>query len=252
MFKLKNIVIVSVLIFSDALFAITNVEGVRLKEEGNVFAGSVGASFEGRSGDKDTEERGLNFRLDYTQDNNNILALFDRKLEKYNGITGSDEQYSHLRYTRKVMNRVSVEAYSQRQVDEFLLMDLRALNGGGLRFALHKSDKVWSANLGLGAYRTKEAFSDPLLETETYQRYATYLSGKWALKEGLGLSNTLYYQPRTNDIDDIYMFNAFELGMSVIANLKLSFKHKLSFDSKPLLDLPKTRREYGFELEWEF
>lgn len=252
MLKIRNTIFVIALLLSGNLFAITNIEGVRLKEEGNVFAGSVGASFEGRSGDKDTEERGLNFRLDYTQDKNNILALFDKKVEKYNGITGSDEQYSHLRYTRKVFNRVSVEAFSQRQVDEFLLMDLRALNGGGLRFALHKSDKVWSANLGMGAYRTKETFTDPLLQTETYHRYASYLSGQWALREGLGLSNTVYYQPRTTDIDDIYMFNSFEIGVSVISNLKLSFKHKLSLDSKPLLDLPKTRRQYGFELEWEF
>lgn len=250
--KLNASIFLLAVFISGNAFAITNVEGVRLKEEGNIFSGSVGASFEGRSGDKDTDERGFNFRLDATKEANNILTLYDKKLEKYNNTISSDEEYAHLRYTRKLMDVVSVEVFSQRETDRFLLMDLRALNGAGLRFNLHKNDQIWSANLGVGAYRTKEAFSDPTFDTETYNRYATYLSGKWAIIEGLGLSNTVYYQPRTSDFDDIYAFNSLELGATMVAHLKLSFKHKLSFDSKPLLDLPKTRREYGFELEWEF
>ena len=239
-------------LYSLQLHAITNIESIRLVDPEDGLKGRIGVSLGGQSGDKEKERRSLNFRLDYTTGKNNVLAIYSSSFEKTNDATSSDEDFGHLRYTRGLTDVLSFEFFGQYQYDRFLLMEKRSLAGGGLRYLIERNERKWSFYCGLGAYHTREEFSDESIPSEHYERYNSYISGGWKITEGVVASNTLYYQPRTDDTSDVYAFNAFQLSIAMAASMKLNLNHLYAYDSEPLLDLAKVRSQYGFEVVWEF
>lgn len=246
-------VVLSILFFvSMPAFSITNIESVRLYKPEDGLSGSIGINLSGESGDKEKDARQSSLRLDYTHAKHNYLGIVSVDFEEVNGRTSTDDRFAHLRYTYSVSHSTAIESYLQSEQDKFLTRDKRNLIGMGGRFLLEREDDRWSYFTGAGIYHTQEYYSNVGLDTEEYERFNFYLNGSWRIVEGISMSNTFYYQPRTNDIDDVYLLNAFLLAIDMAASLKLKFNHLYMYDSEPVLDLPKVTSRYSIEVAWQF
>ena len=141
----------------------------------------------------------------------------------------------HLRVTRRVSKRWSLEAFGQAEYDEFLLLIRRTLIGSGPRLSLLHTDPL-SLKLGT-AYMLENELLDKTVVDEKPEtlahRWSSYMSAKGELGAHVGWDATLYIQPRLTDFNDFRLLVAATLSVALKDQLEFQLEFESRLDNKP-------------------
>jgi hypothetical protein len=154
----------------------------------------------------------------------------------------NNQAFGHLRYNLDLSPIISLEAYSQAQWDEVQEIDIRFLNGAGLRFELLQNDTA-SFYFGLSYMLEYEETSErpEAITINEHQRLSTYLSGQLGLNPFLNFNYVLYFQPRPAELEDFRISSNIGLSIRLSGKINFTTSASLLYDSRPPATVPKTQ-----------
>lgn len=250
---LQSVYLFLLMVLSVETLAITNIESQRKREEVQGLQGEVELALSGKSGNSDKESTELGVRLDYRQQQHQILGILNHEREKNDGIENSDNSFAHLRYIQHRSDTFAWESFVQYQEDAFRSLDARSLVGAGARFNISPKSESYLLIVGAGAYYTEEVYNLEMGKLrEDYLRGNSYISYTQPLGPNATLSNTLYWQPRFSQPSDSYVYNHLSLDVVVTKALLLRVTLETQYDSDPVEDVENTDHSYVTSLLYRF
>lgn len=224
---------------------IVNVENARMQSDTVGWLGSVGASFSVIKNTTQIFSIGIDAHVQYKTKNNQSIWLL---LGDYNFLKAQNKRFVsddlfHLRYNKKITNRLRWEAFTQYQNNNIMNVASRFLLGTGPRFKLVElsSFKLYAATL-LMYEREKEISATNVLHSDL--RNSSYVSFTWFPKDYITMIGTTYYQPKLDKISDYRILNQLLLKIKATKRFSLSLKWNYLFDSFPAGTAPNT--SYNF------
>ncbi|MFT4805678.1 MAG: hypothetical protein ACI9YE_002901, partial [Psychroserpens sp.] len=159
----------------------------------------------------------------------------------------------HLRYNRKISERVKWEAFTQAQYDAISEIDFRGLIGTGPRFKLTKSDDYRFYLGTLIMYEYEKASSVISNRTQNDLRGSVYLSFSLYPTETISIISTSYYQPKLNEFSDYRFSSNTSLLFEIFKNLAFKTNFNFFYDAIPVSsNIPKTQFELTNGLIYSF
>lgn len=231
-------------------FAIVNAEDIDFSDaEG--FGGKIAASAGGNSGNSSKFTSEANTRLVWRHGPHTELAAASYSYGKSRGVRDTNKAFAHLRHRYRFVDHWEVEAFAQAQQNEFALLKLRTLFGGGLRWSTHNDD--WSAAIGAGSFyereRLKPAANEPVSKL---WRGNAYLSLGYRLNDHVAFANTVYYQPAWKQPADYRLLDDGSLSVGLTESIDLKLTVELAKDSRPPLGVKALDTAYKTGLEMHF
>lgn len=181
-------------------------------------------------------------RLQYNTEKNLYLFINDLKLEQIEDNSFVNKGIQHLRYNRKIIERLKLEVFAQSQYDAISDIKFRGLLGIGPRFKLSKSQD-YRFYLGTLLMYEHEESSDSATEILRDVRGSAYFSCSLYPLEHISLVSTTYYQPLLKQFSDFRISNETSLGIKVLKNLLFKTTFTYNFDASPIVGIPKTQYE---------
>ena len=232
-------------LFSSAfVFSQINTEAMRNSQDEYGFTNAFGFDLGFEKSNEEVVEIAGKYRLDYvTRDGlHSFLVLnYENGYEKENDITNSivNKGFSHLRFTKNLLNNIFVEFFVQYGFNDFLLMKERLLYGSGFRYRFFDSEKM-NTHIGIGLMQEDEIYDLENNQDMSLIRSTNYITWKIKLSNNAQLGNTAYFQFDTKRSKDNRML--YDGDLSIALNEKLSFNFMINYrqDSEPHGDLGKT------------
>jgi putative salt-induced outer membrane protein YdiY len=169
------------------------------------------------------------------------------------GVTSRLSHFAHWRWTAMWWKRLGSEVFAQLQVNRFLRLKARTLVGTGARVVLVNTT-TFRIFAGTGIMAEHEKLLS-LVGTEDqsdtiFARSTSYLTTRATLLDGkLIASNTIYVQPRVDDLDDIRALEEFTLAVPIGEHLTFSTSFSYQRDTTPPTDVEKTDKSLASSLE---
>ncbi|WP_405572859.1 DUF481 domain-containing protein [Winogradskyella sp. Asnod2-B02-A] len=221
---------------------IVNVESLRRVSDTSKWSGATNLDIGLIKNTKSIFKISNKIRLQYNTYKNLYLFVNDLKLDKIEGNSFVNKGIQHIRYNRKILNRLKLEVFVQSQYDAISDIKFRGLLGIGPRFKLSKSDK-YRLYLGtLFMFEHEEASEDSIKILRDF-RGSTYFSCSLYPLENISLVSTTYYQPLLKQFSDFRISNETSIGIKVLKNLLFKTTFTYNFDANPIIGIPKTQYE---------
>jgi hypothetical protein len=147
----------------------------------------------------------------------------------------------HLRYRRKLTDRVSAEVFAQHEYNEFRRLQLRALLGAGPRIVLFVNDTAgltFGAALMLEHERNRKDGEVDAGARYTDPRLSSYLLARVKLMENINLVETVYFQPRVTRPSDLRVLNETLFAVTPNPRVTVGIGFNLTYDSAPPATVP--------------
>ena len=230
---------------------IVNVESLRRTSDTSKWSGSAALDV-GLIKNTNSIFRITNrIRLQYNTNDNLYLFINDINLQRIEDNSFVNRGIQHLRYNKKVAERIKVEAFAQSQYDAVSDIKFRGLLGAGPRFKLTKN-KNYRFYLGtLIMYEYEEA-SDPEIAILRDFRGSTYFSLSMFPVENLSIVSTTYYQPLLKEFSDYRISNETSVAFQILRNLAFKTSFTFNFDTEPIIGIPKTQYELTNGIVYSF
>lgn len=191
-------------------------------------------------------------QVEYKLDKNLLLFLLDGYFLSAGGKQFNNAGFVHLRYNRKLTDALSLEFFTQAQFNRLLLIELRALGGGGLRYRLYKNDSGKSRIYVGSAYLFEHnTFTDETADRD-WHRLSNYLSFTFRPWQGVTLVSTTYFQPQITDWGNYRLST--EARLDTPLGKKLSFFTDFSMQTDKALpnDAPDVTYTWQNGLAYKF
>lgn len=147
-----------------------------------------------------------------------------------NGYELSNSGLIHIRYNRKLNEKIRLEAFTQYQYNRILGIESRKLIGIGPRYKINKSVKT-VFYIGSLLMQEFEKASDNM-KTISYQRLSNYLSLSIKNKaKTLEFASVVYYQPNVNLWEDFRLSSQTSLSFNITSKLQFINSVNYGFDS---------------------
>ena len=221
---------------------IVNVESLRRISDTSKWSGAANLDIGLIKNTKSIFRITNKIRLQYNTEKNLYLFINDLKLEQIEDNSFINKGIQHIRYNRKLLERLKLEVFAQSQYDAISNIKFRGLLGIGPRFKLTKSDNFRYYLGTLFMYEHEEA-SDNTIEVLRDFRASTYFSCSLYPVENISLVSTTYYQPLLKQFSDFRISNETSLGIKVLKNLLFKTTFTYNFDASPIIGIPKTQYE---------
>ncbi len=169
------------------------------------------------------------FQIEVHQKKRSFLSISQFTFVKAGGERFVNQGFQHLRFTRELSSKFSLESFGQIQYNQLIFIKLRALAGGGLRFHLvdKKKEKV---NFGLSTmYEYDEEQGDVSRDDI---RMSTYFSAAIRMGENAIISSTSYFQPLINKMADYRLSTETQLRVTLLGNVAFINTFSLTYDSR--------------------
>jgi len=228
--------------FSTSYAQIVNVESLRRVSDTSKWSGATNLDIGLIKNTKSIFKITNKIRLQYNTDKNLYLFINDLKLEQIEDHSFVNKGIQHIRYNRKLMERIKLEAFAQSQYDAISDIKFRGLLGIGPRFKLSKSDNYRFYLGTLFMFEHEEAL-DNSIETLRDFRASTYFSCSLYPLENVSIVSTTYYQPLLKQLSDFRISNETSIGIKVLKNLLFKTTFTYNFDESPIIGIPKTQYE---------
>ncbi len=189
-------------------------------------------------------------RLDYRSGNyySFLVITYERGSQGNNVFV--NKGFAHYRHILRLRRNLLVEAFLQKEFDDFILLNDRNLIGGGVRLpvvnATQDSSKILQRQLFLGLgimWENEELNENQRIETNMV-RSTNYISLIWQFEERVKFSLIAYYQVSTEQFSDYRILTesalTFRLGKVVVFQTALRFR----FDNEP----PSNVKKHDLEL----
>ncbi len=181
------------------------------------------------------------------------LFVNDLNFQKIGGNSLVNRETQHLRYNRKISERVKWEAFTQAQYDAISEIDFRGLIGTGPRFKLTKSDDYRFYLGTLIMYEYEKASSVISNRTQNDLRGSVYLSFSLYPTETISIISTSYYQPKLDEFSDYRFSSNTSLLFEIFKNLAFKTNFNFFYDAIPVSsNIPKTQFELTNGLIYSF
>jgi hypothetical protein len=243
-----------VLFFSLSIVAsgqILNVEKARVeRDSSHYFTGKLGVNLNlfnratGREGKTD-HFIGLtgNGNVGYVSEHNTYLLLGSYNYVRLRSATQVETGYVHGRVTFRRQQRLSYESFGQLQYDYNRGLELRALVGAGIRFAVVRKENL-RFNLGTGVMYEHERWHN--LAEDRYikkgmPKLSNYASVRLPLNPYLELSTIHYYQVGYDQPHDQFR-HRFSGDVSLVVKvntwLQLTTNFSHTYENQPIVPIP--------------
>lgn len=170
----------------------------------------------------------IGLRTDYIHKYHHLYLLGSTGYGEENANAFQNQKFGHLRWTWMFLGDVGVEVFSQAESDEFKLLRLRQLNGGGVRAVLVEEKGLLFA-VGVGAMSDYERVATG---SDLVARGTSYLS---LSNEGARMKSTLvgYFQPKLRSFADYRVLLQGALEFPIIKKLSWVNLISYAYDTEP-------------------
>lgn len=235
-FLVKTFFILSILLFSSNSFAFLNVESLRANSKKGI-SGALDLSLSGQSGNTERTNYSLSTFNKFSNSKHSLLLIASYAYGESAGERDLNRGHTHIRLTRRSERPVFLEIFNQFQFSEFQRLDLRILNGAGLRYKLIKNERT-SFYAGTGVFYEIEELKG--LEGVDTFRGNFYLSLVYKPSDRLTFTLTDYYQPILDGLKDFRTQADLGLLNKLTDKLSLGLTVSYSYDSRPPEEVEKT------------
>ena len=232
---------------------VINVETLRKPSDSTKWTGSVSLDISLIKNINNIFRIANKAHVQYKDDNNLWLLVNDINFQKIEGNSLVNRGTQHLRYNRRITEKIKWEAFAQAQYDAISDISLRALVGSGPRFNLSVSEK-YKFYLGtLVMYEYEKATNNIPDRLQEDIRGSTYLSFSLYPTETLSIISTSYYQPRVNKFKDYRLSSNTSVLFKILDDLAFKTTFNYFFDAFPVSTaIPKTQYELTNGLLYSF
>lgn len=246
--RLSFILVAAPLIFScHTSNAFLNIESLRTVDQKG-FNGAVGLSFSGKSGNVNRNNFNFESLNRYQSDRSEFLLTGSYTYGESASVRDVNQGYTHVRYTHITDKPVFFEAFNQLQFSEFQRLDLRALNGIGLRYKIFKEERVFFF-AGSSVFHETERLEG--LEGNNNFRGNLYLSLVLKPNKNTVISMINYYQPVVDDFKDFRIQVDLDFQNKLTKKLSIGTKFNFAHDSRPPAAVELTDSLYMFSFNYE-
>jgi hypothetical protein len=232
---------------------VINVETLRKSTDSTKWTGSASLDFSLIKNTNDIFRIANKAHVQYKDSMNLWLFVNDINLQKIEGNSLVNRGTQHLRYNRRLTQRVKWEAFIQAQYDAISDINLRALVGTGPRFKLSENDN-YKFYLGTLIMYEHEKASDAVVNRlQEDIRGSAYLSFSIYPTEPLSIISTSYYQPRVDKFKDYRLSSNTSVLFKILDDLAFKTTFNYFFDAFPVTtEIPKTQFELTNGLLYSF
>jgi len=232
---MKKILLIIALLLPSFAFSQVNIESIRNgKESKNPIWGETKGGLELQRGNVEINAIDLDFLIHFKKNNHHVFLQSKTSQGKQGDTKFKNSSFLHLRWTWMFTKIIGVELFSQLQHDEFKALEIRQLNGIGIRSELFHS-KTFSLSLGSGAMTDFERLTSK--EENNVIRSTSYITAIKTFnknKKNLILF-TLYYQPLFTNPEDYRINLEANVRTSLISFWNISLDNSINYlyDTNP-------------------
>lgn len=214
---------------------IMNVEKLRMESDSG-WVGKVKGSYNINKSSRKIKQLQTNLHIQYKKDIHTFLILSDLSFIKAGNENFENNGSQHFRYTRNMMEWMSLEGFAQFQYNRILKVNFRNLWGGGIRFEAFDRDtfKLYLGNIVMYEHERHENKN-----VENNMRLSYYLNVQLAFNDKVSVQSIAYFQPKMIDMQDHRVLWQSNLDFAVLKNLKLGIQYNWMNDSRPPDGVPK-------------
>ncbi|MFK7781282.1 DUF481 domain-containing protein [Psychroserpens sp.] len=232
---------------------VINVETLRKPSDSTKWTGSVSLDISLIRNVNDIVRIANKAHVQYKDSMNLWLFVNDINLQKIEGNSLVNRGTQHLRYNRKITEKVKWEAFAQAQYDAISDINLRALVGTGPRFKLSENDnyKFYLGTLVMYEYEKASDVIEDRLQEDI--RGSAYLSFSLYPSETLSIISTSYFQPRFDKFKDHRLSSNTSVLFKILDDLAFKTTFNYFFDAEPVSTaIPRTQYELTNGLLYSF
>ncbi|MBU2919329.1 DUF481 domain-containing protein [Psychrosphaera sp. F3M07] len=248
MIRLSTFFVLLLLTITFTVHSIDETESIRQRSQNKPNFTNLSIDLSGKKGNSETEnvELGIYHSERFEQHFGYIMAT--REYSKSNGQKNADNSFIHIRYNYYISDNEAVEVFAQTNVDDFKSLESRKLIGLAYRQEVNST-----SSFGVGIFNEHEEY---LVNNETLSFIQNRMNAYWVVSKKLNelvtLSNTIYYQPNIESLNDWRAYNKLSISSKLTDNISMKFGLQVEHDSKPVLNVEATDVSYqaGFEIEF--
>lgn len=150
-----------------------------------------------------------------------------------------NEGFEHFRYNYTFPNApwFTWESFVQHQFNRIKLLKIRFITGGGPRFTLVKSERLYLNLCPLFMYEYEYLnLTDTITGESNYFKGDFYISGNYVLSKTADISHTTYYQPVMRYWRDFRISSETSLNLKITDRMTFSLVLNYDYDADPPRD----------------
>lgn len=220
---------------STASAQVVNVEALRKNLTKPGVHGKLGGSITTYAGNTTGTELGAVALVGYRRERHLVYVNTSANYSNMGGDVNVANAFLHFRYNYALSDWVAWEIFAQSESDRFRRVRLRSLLGTGPRFTIVQGETVslfyglsyMYEHTNLGA-----SIADNPVRPNDVQRLNNYAALLIVLDpDRAQLSNTIYFQPRLDDLRDVRVLDVLSLEVSIIGQISASLQGTLRYEN---------------------
>ncbi|WP_298760194.1 DUF481 domain-containing protein [uncultured Psychroserpens sp.] len=250
---MQYIRILFLLISMTSFSQVVNIETLRKATDSAKWTGSVSLDVSLIKNTNDIFRIANKAHIQYNDKTNLWLFVNDLNFQKVEGNSLVNRGTQHLRYNRKVSERIKWEAFAQAQYDAISQIDFRGLLGTGPRFKLSEKENYMFYLGTLIMYEYEKADNVISDREQNDVRGSAYLSFSMYPTETISIISTSYYQPKIDAFSDYRISSNTSLLFKIFKDLAFKTNFNYFYDAVPVSsNVPKTQFELTNGLLYTF
>tara|TARA_B000000557_G_scaffold262534_1_gene263530 strand:+ start:1284 stop:2036 length:753 start_codon:yes stop_codon:yes gene_type:complete len=218
---------------ANQIYGQVNIESIRnSKESKKPLWGEAKGGLELQRGNVEINSFDLDFLVHLKKNKNHIFLQSKTSQGKQNNIKFKNTSFLHLRWTWMFKRLLGLEIFTQLQHDQFKDLEIRQLNGCGIRSEVFNSKNL-SLSIGSGAMHDFERLTSK--EESGVIRSTSYITALKSFNKKNLVSFTIYYQPLFSNMNDyrINMESSIRTEFLSFWNIYLDNSINYLYDTKP-------------------
>ncbi|HTV26086.1 MAG TPA: DUF481 domain-containing protein [Polyangiaceae bacterium] len=212
-----------------------NVEGLRKALTKPGVHGSLSGSLTTYQGNTMGSELGGTGLIGYREERQLVYLSTNANYSRLGGEARVANAFAHFRYNYLLSARVAAEAFTQVESDRFRRLRLRSLVGIGPRFTLVDGEGgalFYGVSYMYVHTTLGDSVADRPVRPADVHRMNNYVALLLVLEPGrAALGNTLYFQPRFDDLRDIQLLDVLSLDVTITGRLSASLQGTLRYET---------------------
>ena len=214
---------------------VVNVEGLRKSLTQPGVHGKLGGSITSYNGNTTGTELGGAALIGYRHERHLVYLNTSANYSNMGGDVRVANAFLHFRYNYVFTELVAGELFAQSESDRFRRLRLRSLFGIGPRFTIVQGETV-SLFYGLSYMFEHTTLGDSIADhpvrPNDVHRANNYAALLIVLDPGRAqLANTIYFQPRIDDLRDMRLLDVLSLEVSIVGQISASLQGTLRYES---------------------
>ncbi len=230
-----------------SLSAQVNTEAMRKYNAQRGFHNSAGLTATLLGGNSEASSISGNYRLDWLTKNYYSFGTVNYQRGESNGKLFSKKGFVHIRTARNLTEEFILEAFVQKEFNDFLRLKDRTLEGGGLRYEIFQTDTMARRARLIFAVGVGGMWEDELLKDQAGRtrqiRSTNYASIRYQPSDQIAVVSIGYYQASIKRRGDYRALNQSMLTLAITKAISFNSTFNFRYDHEPPRGVKKSDRE---------